>query len=286
MAVPGGASTMTLSGTDLALARRIELGHAHSGMASAGAQQQGNPASACAIEQTDDGGWAIFQGVGLPTTQALAIGMCGTVTEAGLARIESFYWDRGSAAVIDLCTMVEPALVAMLDQRGYHVREVTNVLARTLDSHETPMKVPDGVVIRAAGAHDMNRFGTLVARGFMETETVPAEFAEMTGVLPSEAQAWFGLMNGEEMAGALLFVNERLATFAGDATLIPARGKGLQSSLIRHRIEEAGRLGCDLASASVLPGSGSYRNYERAGFQLLYARVMLYRSIPGNPGQR
>jgi hypothetical protein len=37
-------------------------------------------------------------------------------------------------------------------------------------------------------------------------------------------------------------------------------------------------MGCDLASASVMPGSISHRNYERAGFQMLYARIMVARS--------
>jgi hypothetical protein len=52
----------------------------------------------------------------------------------------------------------------------------------------------------------------------------------------------------------------------------------MQLALIRQRLEAAAAQGCDLATASVLPGSVSHRNYERAGFQLVYARVMVSRA--------
>ena len=38
---------------------------------------------------------------------------------------------------------------------------------------------------------------------------------------------------------------------------------------------EALAQGCDLATASTLPGSGSQRNYERLGFEVVYTRVTL-----------
>jgi hypothetical protein len=64
----------------------------------------------------------------------------------------------------------------------------------------------------------------------------------------------------------------------GDATLVGARRRGLQLALIRQRLKTAAAMGCDVATASVLAGSVSHRNYERAGFQLVYARVMVSRA--------
>ena len=45
--------------------------------------------------------------------------------------------------------------------------------------------------------------------------------------------------------------------------------------LIAARVNEALAQGCDLATASTLPGSGSQRNYERMGFEVVYTRVTL-----------
>jgi GNAT superfamily N-acetyltransferase len=74
-------------------------------------------------------------------------------------------------------------------------------------------------------------------------------------------------------------VQEEVALFTGDATLRTARRKGWQARLIRERLAAAQRLGCRLASTSVLPGSASHRNYERAGFQLIYMRVNVMREF-------
>ena len=42
-----------------------------------------------------------------------------------------------------------------------------------------------------------------------------------------------------------------------------------------HEKHEAAARGCDLATASTLPGSGSQRNYERTGFQVGYTKVTM-----------
>ena len=74
-------------------------------------------------------------------------------------------------------------------------------------------------------------------------------------------------------------IRDATALFYGDATLPSARRQGWQSAFIRCRLAAAQQQGSDLAMASVLPGSGSNRNYERAGFQLIYMRVNLMREF-------
>ena len=88
------------------------------------------------------------------------------------------------------------------------------------------------------------------------------------------AEAGEGLVGGASMA-----VQDRVALFFGDAVLTKARRQGWQGALIRKRLALAQANGCDLATVSVLPGSGSHRNYERAGFQLIYMRVNLSREF-------
>jgi GNAT superfamily N-acetyltransferase len=92
-------------------------------------------------------------------------------------------------------------------------------------------------------------------------------------------ESFFGMLNGSRGAAAAMDVHAGLATLFGDATLVHARGHGLQLALIRHRLQRAAQLGCDLATASVVPGGISHRNYERAGFQLIYGRVMVSRAL-------
>ena len=71
------------------------------------------------------------------------------------------------------------------------------------------------------------------------------------------------------------------ALFFGDAVLPVARRAGWHTALIKTRLAEAQKQDCDLAMASVLPGSVSHRNYERLGFQLAYMRVNVTREFDG-----
>jgi hypothetical protein len=60
------------------------------------------------------GGWAIFRGVELPLTQALGVGMNGSVSPQELDRLEAFFHSRQSPAVIDLCTLADPGVLCMI----------------------------------------------------------------------------------------------------------------------------------------------------------------------------
>ncbi len=224
------------------------------------------------------GGWAIFHAVGSPVTQAIAVGMNGAMGSADLDRLEAFFHCRGSAAIIDLCTLADPSLLAMIQERGYWVREISNVLVRRLDPVEE-FQIPPGIEIEPVTSAEYPAWARLVMQGFAGQDDVPEEQVAMMASGNRWPEAFFGLSGASRGAGAAMDVHAGLATFFGDATLVRVRGQGLQLALIRHRLRRATGLGCDLATASVAPGGISHRNYERAGFQLVYARVIVGRSL-------
>lgn len=254
------------SGADVALARRIEAGHAQSARAYAGG----------ANVESIAGGWAIFHQPDSAMTQAIGIGMHGAVEAAELDRLEAFFHARGSAAVIDLCTLADASVLGMIQERGYTVREISHVLVRRLDGEERFEKAA-GVEVEPAAASEFRAWARLMIAAFSEQENVPEEQVDILASADPVPPAWFGLAEGSRVATAAMAVHDRVATLFGDATLARVRGRGLQLALIRHRLAAAA-LNCDLATASVLPGSVSHRNYERAGFQLVYARVMVSRA--------
>jgi len=55
----------------------------------------------------------------------------------------------------------------------------------------------------------------------------------------------------------------------------PVRCHGLHRELIAARLNEAIAQGCDMATASTAPAGVSQRNYERAGFEVVYTKVDL-----------
>jgi GNAT superfamily N-acetyltransferase len=118
----------------------------------------------------------------------------------------------------------------------------------------------------------MEQAGRLILEGFSEGMPFP-EDAVPTMLASLEVSHVFLAGQQTPVAAGLVGFRSGVALFYGDATLAAARRSGWQSKLIQARLTAAQRDGCDLAAVSVLPGSGSHRNYERAGFQLIYMRV-------------
>ncbi len=69
--------------------------------------------------------------------------------------------------------------------------------------------------------------------------------------------------------------SENMPVSEETADLMGATCNGAQC----RRLAAAQQQGCDVAMASVLPGSASHRNYERAGFELVYIRMSFERQF-------
>ena len=221
------------------------------------------------------GGIGIFAGVGSPMTHALGIGLSGCVSDREMDRLETFFRRRGSACLIDLCPLADPSVIAFVQSRPYRIIEFNNVMVRRIERDEVfdPAAGP-----RLISKAEMPLWSRVVSEGFSEQMPVVQEMADVMAALGSESQCW--LAGGEQpVAGAAMGIRDGVALFYGDATLPLARRQGWQSAFIRCRLAAAQQQECDLAMACVLPGSGSHRNYERAGFQLIYMRVNLMREF-------
>ncbi len=206
-------------------------------------------------------------------TQALAVGMNGVVSEEELDRIENFFFSRESPAIIDLCTLADVSV----DRADFEARlRGTGNLERSCAqlAFRRGVRGSHGIEVRAVEMHERDRWGRLVMEGFTGITDVPPEQAAMLSAPHPTRQAFFCSVEGSCYGGAAMEIHEGLATLYGDATIEAGRGRGLQLASIRHRMRLAAQNGCDLASASVVPGGISNRNYERAGFQLVYTRIM------------
>jgi hypothetical protein len=80
--------------------------------------------------------------------------------------------------------------------------------------------------------------------------------------------------------GATLRLDEGIAQFSGAATLPRFRRRGVQTLLLRARLADAARAGCDVGVVVTQPTSKSQQNVQREGFALLYARQLLVRNPP------
>ncbi len=260
------------SSTDRALAARIEAAEAENMIALAHSLSSAQPDTAL---EPFGGGVAIFAGVGSPMTHAVGVGMQRPVPEEEFERMESFFRDRDSACLIDLCPLADASVVAFVQSRPYRVIEFNNVLARRIVADE---EIGIDARVRPVQPNEIEDFSRLILRGFSESMPFSEEMVRTMSATMGPSRSWVA-GEREPEAGAAMGIRSGVALFYGDATLPRGRRKGWQLKLIQSRLLAAQREACDLGVVTVLPGSGSHRNYERAGFQLVYMRVNLMREF-------
>lgn len=247
--------------SNFALARRMEMTEAAVGRMTAEAFG--------VVAEPIAGGIALFTGVGSPLTHALGIGMNGPVLLSEMDRLEEFFRERESPCLIDLCAMADTTVIGAVMDRRYRIVELNNVMVRRLNAGETFESAPG---IREIAPEEGDLWARTVLQGFMG-DLFNDEALQMMGPMCRVGVCHLAFQEERPVAGCAMAVHEGVAALFGDSTLPEARGKGIQQALIRTRLTYALAQGCDLAMASVLPGSSSHRNYERCGFQLAYMRL-------------
>jgi GNAT superfamily N-acetyltransferase len=248
-------------------ARRLEFAEAANARGCMGTHPG---AAVCEIA----GGIAVFTGADSPLTHAVGIGLAGPVSVAELDTLEAFFRSRGAKPTIDLCPFADPGLLPLLADRGYHLTEFNNVLVKRMAGAELVLTAR----VRRTIADEVDLWSHTVGRGFFETADLTTEEMEvgraicaMTGALTYIATT----ETGKPAGGGALAIHAGLATLFADSTLVEHRRQGLHRELILARLNEALAQGCDMATASTLPGSISQRNYERLGFQVVYTKVTM-----------
>jgi len=253
---------------DRRLAKRLEMITARSG-------------KECAdIWAEIGGGIATFSGIDSPITQAFGVGLFGPVSEAELDQLENFFFSRGAPVALELCPFIHPSLIGLLKARPYRLEDFSNVLVRELRPREKIVTPDSDLQVRAAAPQEITRYSEIVAEGFSEYVPISETLRRVIESFfrrPS-GRCFLALAGNEIAAGGCVAADQQLAEFYGAATLAGFRKRGAQSILIGARLTWAVEQGCDLATTTTQPGSSSQRNYERAGFRVVYTRAKVVRN--------
>jgi GNAT superfamily N-acetyltransferase len=225
------------------------------------------------------GGFAVYCGPDSPVTQAVGLGLHGAVREEEFDRLEDFYFTRREAVRVETCPMADATLVNLYKQRGYCVSEFSNVMIERVGSAARE-QAPAGVEVRRARQDELDLWAVTVSRGFAEGQPAPQGivsimkmFAQVRGT-----ECYLASTDGRIVGGATLALRGRIAGLFGASTLPEFRKRGVQTALLRRRLDRAKELGCELAMSIAVPGSVSQRNMARVGFQTLYTRVKFERA--------
>jgi GNAT superfamily N-acetyltransferase len=199
--------------------------------------------------------------------------------DAALDEIEAFFVAAGVPPSIEVASWCPPALLDRLVRRGYVTSWFRNVYAMALDD-AVPAPRPN-VGVRVVVDATMDEWLELLATGneieSAEERAVSDEYARAAHTIPGEIDFVADLDGAPAGCGSLIR-DEGIGWLGGAATAPAGRRRGVQTTLLRHRMAVAARDGCDIVAATAQPPGDSARNLSRLGFTLAYAQVVMTRA--------
>jgi hypothetical protein len=256
---------------DLALARRLERAEATSSACFVEARSRLFPESGAGWIEVA-GAYAMFDGVGSPITQTFGLGMFQTPASADLDQLEAYFQGRGAPAHHEVSPLADPALVPLLNGRGYQPFEFTSVMYRPIAvSREVSRPGPS---VRRLGEDEHELYARVASEGWRDSGY--ADFMLEIGRVSANTAGlhlFIAELDGTAIAAGAVHLRDGVAHLAGASTIPEGRRRGAQLALLDQRLQFAAARGCDIALMGATPGSGSQRNAERHGFRIAYTRI-------------
>jgi len=262
---------------DRNLAREIELAEAHAAVACVEKLMERQPDAGGAVEPIA-GGYAVYCGANSPVTQAVGLGLSGSVSAEEFDRLETFYFIHQEPVRVETCPLADRSLFEHYGQRGYRVTEFSNVMARPVAKQQNANA--NAIEVRRAGHDELDLWTLTVSQGFAENVPVAREVLAVMKMfaMARNTECYLARIAGRVVGGATLALRGRIAGLFGASTLPEFRKRGVQTALLQARLERAEQAGCELAVSLAQPGSISQRNITRQGFETLYTRLKFERS--------
>jgi GNAT superfamily N-acetyltransferase len=239
------------------------------------------------------GGCACYAGPGAPVNKIVGLGFGGLPDPEQLGAIERRFHERGGAVVAEVSSHADPALLAMLAERGYRLRGVENVLGIGLPAAAGRRSHAVATSVLAPGTAPQEWLDVMVegfavpdAQGVASQDDYPREVVRevMRDMAAIDGFRCHVARTGGQLAGGgALRTHGSVAHLCGAATLPAFRRRGVQTTLVTDRLAAAAAAGCEVAVTTTLPGSKSQQNMVAQGFCLLYVRAQLLLPVERSP---
>jgi GNAT superfamily N-acetyltransferase len=239
------------------------------------------------------GGVAVHTGPGSPANKLAGLGFGDLPPAAELEAVEETFARRQAPLQVEFASLGDPVIPRMLSRRGYELIGFENVLGLPLDLTSLDEPVAPSITVEQPADGETHTWMDTVATGFLHPDTFdgPASHESFdrdaidqvfgdTLATPS-FERFIARRNGVIAGGASMRVHQGVAQLAGASTLPEHRRQGVQTALLRHRLRDAARRGCDIAVVTTQPGSKSTENVQRFGFAVLYVRAIMVKGLPG-----
>ncbi|MGH9941656.1 MAG: hypothetical protein ACRD9R_04760 [Pyrinomonadaceae bacterium] len=230
------------------------------------------------------GAYAMYDGAMSPLTQTFGLGLFQPVTEGELETIEKFFRERDAPVFHEVSPLADdPALLALLNERGYQPVELTTVMYRPIErGRPVAAARNEKIEVRLIREGEEQLWADTAAEGWSEFAELADFMQEIGQISARRADALSSLaeLDGRAIATGVLSICDGVALLAGASTVPSGRQQGAQLALLDSRLRYAGERGCDIAMMCAAPGSASQRNAERQGFRIAYTRIKWHLARP------
>ena len=228
------------------------------------------------------GGQAVCTGRDFFSNRAMGLGVHESTSVADIERVEAFYSKRDLPSEIEVASMADRGLLQALGERRYQPVRFRNIYAMTLPGPPTPSASTSTTSFEVAEVDDAiaARWSDALLDGFEYTDPVDRSRVTLWNQMihdQSAMTAFAAVVGGEVVGAASVIIVGTSAVLGGAATVPAYRRRGIQTALIRARLDIARRAGCGLAVVTADPGSISGRNCERTGFQMVCNHLVMRR---------
>jgi len=261
--------------SDLTLARRLERAEASGNAEFVETRARVSPESNAGWIEVA-GAYAMYDTVTSPVTQTFGLGLFETITRAEIEVIEEFFRQRGAGVFHEVSPLADPALLTLLNERGYQPIEFTSVMFRPIrrDIHFAELR-NERIQTRLVEEADHELWAQTSAQGwseFTEYADLMLEMARVGAKRPG-GLSFLAELDGRAIATGAMSICDGVALLAGASTIPEGRRQGAQLALLDSRLRYAAEHDCDIAMMCASPGSSSQRNAERQGFRIAYTRI-------------
>lgn len=220
------------------------------------------------------GGTAPFVGVGSPLSEAGALGIFSTVTDADICRLTAFYTGHATPPRVLVSPLAGVELPQRLARAGYRPVELQSVLVRELEPGSFQRDS------RANEIADPWVWARASASGFLDGDASHDDLlvAAIVAAVPS-VRALAIERAGSIVATAAMEVHGECLSLFAASTVPSARRQGWQTALICDRLARGFEGGARIAQASAAVASPSERNFRRLGFVALFTRTVWERPL-------
>lgn len=195
--------------------------------------------------------------------------------ENAITHILDYYKEREIPVRFELTPAhASPNLLTYLSEAGFYQSDFHTTLYAPLSNVIEPIN--SKISVRPLKRYEFELFADIYVKGFQMPTFLKSGIAENNEVLYDNDQWHFYLasMDDEPVGIGVLFIKEGIAMLAAAATIPSLRNHGVQSALIRERLNQARRLKSKLVVGQAKFASISQNNMERAGMHIAYTKAI------------